>query len=199
MNSAGVRAERKNERERARSRFHVRLSWRALGVVGLLALASCSELPLPVLGTDGLSPGAGWVVTPTERWLTEPGLTPEALVFCALESCSDRVLVARFALSGREQEIARRIADHPERVFATLPAAGRTRRGAAPKPPSPPPRVSRLSVGGWSGARVALESRSMPGRAAHLVVLARPRDGRLLIAVAPEADRAEEAARAAVR
>ncbi len=170
---------------------------------GLILLAGCSDLHLPLLGAEGLSPAGGWVVTPTERWLTEPGVTPETLLFCALETCADQVLVARFRLTGREQDIARRIAENPEPVFASLPesrrSASRPTNRQGRQPSSLPPRISRFGFAGWSGARIMLESSTIPGRAAHLVVLARPRDHRLLVVVAPDAQRAEEAARAAAR
>jgi hypothetical protein len=176
----------------------------ALALAGALLgaglVAGCALLP-PLnyrIVTLPLSPSEGWVQLPVARWLVNPGIDADAILFCPREACAEGV-VARLTLSGRERDFADRLAADPAAALA------RARPTSAPKrPSSQPPRAAvsatPLAIAGWKGGLVRVGSATRPGRAAHLVIVTR-REGEsaaLLISIAADAGQAERQARQAL-
>lgn len=156
--------------------------------VTLLSLPSCGLLPRSHYHIIALplSPEQGWVQLPTARWLVNPGIAPDALLFCPRETCGQQAFVARMELTGRETGFADLLMRDPARALASTSPTHKSRH----KHPVSRNDVTPVSVAGWSGASVRLESRKSPGKVAHVAVVARRTSDRtyLMMAVAATSD-----------
>ncbi|MGL4440877.1 MAG: hypothetical protein ACRCUE_16570 [Bosea sp. (in: a-proteobacteria)] len=161
----------------------------------LLGLPSCGLLPSShyALTTLPLSPEQGWVQLPTARWLVNPGIEPEALLFCPATNCTQQAFVARMELTGREAGFAALLISDPPRA---LSAARPTHKGRSRQQPVSRAAVVPLALSGWSGGSFSIEARKGKStgngtrKAAHVAVVAR-RDGPrtwLMMVVAPTSD-----------
>lgn len=170
----------------------------ATAVIILLALPSCGLLPSSHYSLTALplSPEQGWVQLPTARWLVNPGIEPDTLMFCPRENCAQQAFVARIELNGPEAAFADRLISDPARILAMSTPTHRSRRA----PPVSRADVSPITLGGWSGASVRLESRKAWSKSAHVALLARREGPRawVMIAVAPTADAALQLLRLAL-
>ncbi len=176
----------------------------AAAVAGPLA-ASCADLSLLVSqrignftgGVAGLPAAQGWAELPVGRWLQESEVRVTGVSVCRPEICDRPGMAARLALQGRERAMVARIAERPESLAARPTARSARELAARRKEKRGPTRVSRLTVGDWSGALFALLPATPGGRAAHVVILARPADSAALVAAAEDAETAIDIARAA--
>jgi hypothetical protein len=144
-------------------------------LAAMLALPSCALLPAShyALTTLPFSPDEGWVQLPTARWLVNPGIQPDTLLFCPPDHCGPPSIIARIELSGRETGFADLLIADPVRA---LSGARPTHQNSKRQPPASRADVTPLSLPGWSGGSVSLEARKGPAKAAHVAVVAR-RDG----------------------
>jgi hypothetical protein len=137
---------------------------------------SPSTLPFPV--------EQGWVQLPVARWLVNPGIEPDVMLFCPPESCAQQVFVARMELTGREAGFADLLIADPARALGLArPTHPKPRNRAVVKRSD----VTPLTLGGWAGASVILAARQDGAKVAHVAVVARREGSRALamMAVAP--------------
>ena len=169
-------------------------------MLGAGLVAGCALLP-PMnhrLVTLPLPVSQGWVQLPVARWLVNPGIEADAILFCPPHACAEGV-VARLILSGRERDFADRLAADPATALARARPTDwpRRRPGQAPRAAI---TATPLAIAGWKGGLIRVGSTAQPGRSAYLVVMTR-REGEvaaLLISIAANAGQAERQARQAL-
>ncbi len=174
-----------------RGRPAVRL---AAALACALPLAACEGFHFTG-GLTGLAAEDGWFELPVGRWLVADGIQARAVSVCPPARCGAPGLVARFTLSGREAAAADRIASNPARTLAPPRAAGGGKKAI------PPPSVVAASIDGWRGARITIAGTKQAGRAAHVMVLAKPAGDRrdVVLAVSDNPDSAVALATATIR
>jgi hypothetical protein len=167
-------------------------------------VASCLPRTHHTGGFAGLAARDGWVDLPVRHWLLPEGIVASAVALCPRETCDGgEALAARFDLTGREADLAGRLAADGPGTLALALAGTRAlpNRRATPVTNSAASRdrardhaIRPLERNGWRGALVTL---GPPGaRQAHVAVLveASTRPARLVLAVAGSAGRAEDVA-----
>lgn len=137
----------------------------------LLAAPSCGLLPSShyKLTTLPFSPEQGWVPLPTARWLVNPGIEPDALMFCPRDNCAEQAFVARMELTGRETGFADLLINDPVRALTSASPTHQSRH----KQSVARADVTPLALAGWTGGSVRLMSRKNRTKAAHVAVVAR--------------------------
>ena len=167
--------------------------WIACGLIALLLLPSCGLLPSShyALATLPLSAEQGWVQLPTRRWLLNPGISPDAMLFCPAETCGEQVFIARLELTGREIGFAEQLMRNPVRTLAAV----RSTQSRRDRQSVSRADVTPLTVAGWMGGSVSLETRIVPGKVTHAkaaqVAVVAKRDGDrawLMMSVASTSD-----------
>lgn len=177
-----------------------RLARAGLVLAALALLASCQSPPRNHYRFSSLpfAPAEGWAQLPTAQWLLDAGVRPEVIFFCRAADCGEDAVILRLTLHGREAGLVDRLAEDPGRLLLA----------AHPTYPARKPRsgrqigrdVARIAAPGWTGAIVALESASHPGRAAHVAILGRNAGGvgQLSVAIAQSASLAGQLVRQAL-
>lgn len=174
---------------RPRAGIGIALRNATLGIVALLGLQSCSLVPSShyALTTLPFSSEQGWVQLPNRRWLLNPGISPDAMLFCPQENCGEQVFIARIELTGKETGFADKLIRDPVRLLASARPTHRSRH------PQPVQRsdVSPLVIAGWAGAHISVKSRqarnaTVQGNPAHVAIVAKREAERawLMLAVA---------------
>jgi hypothetical protein len=202
--------QREPKGSRLRLGSRVRLGLIGLGAGAALAagLQGCGVFDHFSTSVPGLPEDGRWAQLPVGRWLMEPGVEVTGIAYCRAEICGQPGFVARLRVTGPDAPLARAIADQPEALLSRKPAPrwmGPARQVSRQgqrqtTPPAPgPTRITRASQGAWRGAEVELQPRSAKGKAAHVVVLAEPGTGQVLVTLSDTIEQARALSAAALR